>query len=113
MKYSLNKQRATNEYWNGKKALPDEINVLSYVPQMAEFELLGIICTLHGVVNAFDILTGSEPETEKDNDINAVMTAFQMYLSPKMPLSGYSGSSEKRITRPSHIKLTPIDDGHI
>jgi hypothetical protein len=60
-------------------------------------------------VTAFDILTGAEKETEKDKDIDAVMTAFQMYISPKMPLSNYSGS-EKRISKTKEPnKITPID----
>lgn len=109
MKFVLNKQKPVAEYWNGIKALPNEINVLSYIPQMAEFELLSLICTLHGFVNAFDILTGSETGTEKDKDINAIMTAFQMYLYPKMPLSSYSGLSEKRIQTPTNMKLVPVD----
>lgn len=110
MKYSLNKHRQPSEYWNGNRPLPDEINVMSYILHMAEFELLGIICTLHGFVNAFDVLTGADEGTEKDKDINAVMTAFQMYLYPRMPLSSYSGSSEKRIVAlASHMKRKAID----
>jgi len=108
MKFTLNKTRATSEYWNGTQSLPDEINVMSYNQQMAEFELLGIICTLHKFVNVFDVLTGAEEGTEKDKDINAVMTAFQMYLYPKMPLSSYPGSSEKRIQTLPNTKVVPI-----
>lgn len=110
MKFILNKEKSINEYWNGKRTLPDEINVMSYVPQMAEFELLSVISTLHGYVNAFDVLTGADEGTEKDKDINAVMTAFQMYLLPKMPLTGYSGKSDKRIQdTTSSQKIIPID----
>ena len=57
---------------------------------MAEFELLSIICSLHGYITAFDILTGANSDTEKDADISAVMTAFQQYVYPRMPLSNYS-----------------------
>jgi hypothetical protein len=110
MKFTLNKNKPSSEYWNGKRALPDEINVLSYIPQMAEFELLSVVATLHGYVNAFDILTGADNGTEKDTDINAVMTAFQMYLYPKMPLTGYKGQTDKRITEiTSTAKVVPID----
>lgn len=90
MKFILNKNQLPSEYWNGIKSLPDEINVMSYQPQMSEFELLSIICTLHGFVTAFDLLTGSDPNTEKDKDIVSVLTAFQNYIHPKMPLSHYS-----------------------
>jgi hypothetical protein len=108
-KFILSKSKNTNEYWNGKSSLPDEINVLSYHPIISEFELLSLICGLHGYLTAFDILTGADSETEKDKDINAVMTAFQMYLYPKMPLSNYS-SSDKRITPNEQFsKIKPID----
>jgi hypothetical protein len=90
MKFTLHKNQPPSQYWNGLKPLPDEINVISYHPEMSEFELLSIICTLHGFVTAFDILTGSDPDTEKDKDIVSVLTAFQNYLHPKMPLSHYS-----------------------
>jgi hypothetical protein len=62
---------------------------------MAEFELLSIIAALHGYVTAFDILSGADPHSEKDDDITSVMTAFQMYISPKMPLSNYSGKDKR------------------
>jgi hypothetical protein len=75
--------------------LPSEINVLSSHPEMAEFELLSVIATLHGVT-AFDMLVGAGEGTEKDRDINQVMEAFQHYISPKMPLSNYS-QKDKRI----------------
>lgn len=97
MKYTLHTGRHQSNYWNGVKPLPAEINVMSYHPEMSEFELLSIICSLHGYVTALDLLTGSEPNTEKDEDITSVHTAFQMYLYPRMPLSKYNGSSDKRI----------------
>jgi hypothetical protein len=95
-KFKLDKSKNPSEYWNGKSNLPDEINVMSYHATTSELELLSIICTLHGYLTAFDILTGAEEGTEKDNDITSVLTAFQMYIYPKMPLSSYSGS-DKRI----------------
>lgn len=115
MKFILCKSKATIDYWNGTKPLPNEINVLSYSQQMAEFELIGVICTLHGFIHAYDVITGADQRTEKDKDINAIMTAFEMYLYPKMPLSGYSGSSEKRIARGTHItnKVAPVMDDKI
>ena len=79
---------------------------------MAEFELLSIICTLHGFVTAFDILTGAESETEKDADITSVLTAFQHYISPKMPLSHYTGA-DKRTKPLGDKKVTPIDSNGV
>lgn len=108
-KFTLSKSKNTNLYWNGKSSLPDEINVLSYHPIISEFELLSLICGLHGYLTAFDILTGANPETEKDKDINAVMTAFQMYLYPKMPLSNYSSSDKRIIPNEQFSKIKPID----
>jgi hypothetical protein len=96
MKYTLHRHVNPSEYWNGMKPLPDEINVMSYHPQMAEFELLSILCTLHGYPTAYDLLTGSVSDTEKDGDIRSIMTAFQAYLHPKMPPSNYS-ESDKRL----------------
>jgi hypothetical protein len=90
MKFILCKTQSPSDYWNGIKQLPDEINVMSYHPEMSEFELLSIICSLHGFVTAFDLLTGSDPNTEKDKDMISVLTAFQNYIYPKMPLSHYS-----------------------
>ena len=95
MKYTLNKRVNPSDYWNGAKPLPDEINVMSYHSQMAEFELLSILCTLHGCPTAYDLLTGSVPDTAKDNDIRSIMTAFQSYLHPKMPPSNYTESDER------------------
>ena len=113
MKFVLNKTKVVAEYWNGTSGLPDEINVMSYDPIMSEFELLSIVCSLHGYVTAFDILTGANPDTEKDKDINAVLSAFQMYIYPKMPLSKYS-SADKRILNskgitPTHIRKSVFD----
>ena len=108
MKYTLSS--ASSSYWNGTKPLPSEINVLHPHPHIAEFELLSMICTLHGYVTAFDILTGSESETEKDADITAVLTAFQHYLSPKMPLSHYTGDDKRAKSMPeSHRKKVPME----
>jgi len=110
MKYTLNTSKHQSQYWNGLKPLPAEINVMSYHQEMSEFELLSIICSLHGYVTALDLLTGSEPQTEKDDDITAVHTAFQMYLYPRMPLSKYNGSTDKRIKNSDEDKpIVPVD----
>lgn len=95
MKFTLYTKRDSKEYWNGMKELPSEINVIHH-DSMGEFELLMVIATLHGYVTAFDILSGADQNSEKDKDISSVMTAFQMYLFPKMPLSNYNGK-DKRI----------------
>ena len=108
MKYTLSSSPAS--YWNGTKPLPAEINVLHPHPHMAEFELLSMICTLHGYITAFDLLTGSESGTEKDADINSVLSAFQHYLSPKMPLSHYTGDDKRaKIIPESNRKKIPIE----
>lgn len=107
MRFTLHKEKDPTTFWNGQKGLPDEINVLQFHPQMAEFELLSVLCALHGFVTAFDILTGSESGSEKDADINSVMEAFQAYLWPRMPLSHYTGA-EKRM-KPSEKKGQAID----
>jgi hypothetical protein len=110
MKFTLYKGgKQSQEYWNGTKPLPDEINVMSYHIQMAEFELLSILSTLHGYISAFDLLTGSDTNTEKDKDINAVLTAFQMYIHPKMPLSRYTDSEKRMIVSPNIKSYPPID----
>ena len=106
MKFTRNLDKDTS-FWNGVRPLPKEINVLSYHDMMAEFELLSIICTLHGYMTAFDILSGADLETEKDADLTAVLTAFQLYIYPKMPLSNYSGL-DKRNSKHSDKKRTPI-----
>ena len=112
-KFTLNKSKNQRDYWNGKSPLPDEINVMSYDPVISEFELLSLIAALHGYLAAFDVLTGADSDTEKDKDINAVLTAFQMYIYPKMPLSNYS-STDKRI-KPSEAitKVKPIESSKI
>jgi hypothetical protein len=108
-KFTLNKSKNTNEYWNGKSALPDEINVMSYHPIISEFELLSLICGLHGYLTAFDIITGANSDTEKDKDITSVLTAFQMYLYPKMPLSNYSGSDKRINASENPAKVKPVE----
>ena len=108
MKFTLHHQKPTSSYWNGVRPLPADIHVMSYDVSVAEFELLTIICSLHGFVTAFDILTGAEKETEKDKDIDAVMTAFQMYLHPRMPLSNYGGN-DKRMKANAALRSAPID----
>lgn len=109
MKFTLNKEKSPSEYWNGKDMLPNEINVMSYHTVISEFELLSIICALHGYLTAFDIMTGAEGNTEKDKDITSVMTAFQMYIYPKMPVSNYSGSDKRIIVGKDTIRPSPID----
>jgi hypothetical protein len=109
MKFILSKEKKPAEYWNGKDTLPNEINVISYNPIISEFELLSIICAIHGYLTAFDIMTGAEGDTEKDKDINSVMTAFHMYISPKMPLSNYSGSEKRIIKIKEPNKITPVE----
>ena len=94
--------------WNGKTELPDDINVMSYHHVMSEFELLSVICALHGYLTAFDIMTNSDPESEKYNDVQSVMAAFKMYLSPKMPISNYSNSSRVQLINETS-KVTPVD----
>lgn len=108
-KFTLNKTKNTADYWNGKKSLPDEINVMSYDPIISEFELLSLICALHGYLTAFDVLTGANSDTEKDKDITSVLTAFQMYILPKMPLSNYSASDKRIKPNDSNILVKPID----
>jgi|LauGreDrversion4_2_1035121.scaffolds.fasta_scaffold265736_2 hypothetical protein len=85
-----------SQYWNGKRELPDEIQVVSPLLSMAEFQLLGILCSLHGYMSPFDLLTGSESNSEKDRDIIAILTAFQWYIYPRLPLTHYT-VDEKRI----------------
>jgi hypothetical protein len=113
VKFTLNKSKNPRDYWNGKTPLPDEINVMSYDPVISEFELLSLIAALHGYLTAFDVITGADADTEKDKDINSVLSAFQMYIYPKMPLSNYS-SSDKRIT-PSEAKtkVKPVESSKI
>jgi len=97
MKFTLKEINTWNgKTWNGKTPLPNKINVISYDPIMSEFELLSIICALHGYVTAVDILTGANADSEKENDINSVLDAFQMYISPNMPISNYN-NADKRI----------------
>jgi hypothetical protein len=108
-KFTLNKSKNVSEYWNGKKSLPDEINVMSYDPVISEFELLSLICALHGYLTAFDILTGANTDTEKDKDITSVLTAFQMYILPKMPLSSYSSSDKRIKPMDTNVVVKPID----
>jgi hypothetical protein len=104
------RKRGSTEYWNGTRALPDEIHVMSGTHQTAEWELLTHLAVLHGHVTAFDLLTGSEADSEKDKDITSVLTAFQRYVYPRMPLSHYS-STETRLVKkdPSTNKVIPVD----
>lgn len=97
------------DYWNGMKPLPAEINVVSHSQHMAECELLSILSVLHGHLTPFDILTGSNPDTEKDKDITAVLTAFQHYMAPKMPLSHYTDSDKRIVPKAAAKKVVPID----
>jgi hypothetical protein len=108
MKFVLNKSKSV-EGWNGTSVLPNEINVMSYHPIMSEFELLSIICSLHGHLTAFDILTGADMNTEKDRDINVVLNAFQMYIYPKMPLSKYTSTDKRIDNMKDNFKQMAID----
>lgn len=93
MKFTLHKGRqAPAEYWNGRQPLPDELHVISPVVTLSEFELLTLLCTLHGWLTPFDLLTGAEPDTEKDRDMVAILTALQWYVYPRMPLTRYTGA---------------------
>jgi len=83
--------------WNGIKPLPAEINTVQQQQDLAEFELLAVLATLHGV-SAFDIMTGAIEGSEKDGHINEVLDAFQSYTAPKMPLSYYT-NKDKRIAK--------------
>jgi len=106
--------RKHNTGWNGLKALPEEINVIHSDPHHAELELLTILCLLHGHVTAFDLLMGSDPDTEKDKDIAAVLTAFQQFIAPKMPLSHYTGSEKRMVALfASDKKVKAIDSMNI
>jgi hypothetical protein len=107
MKFTLSKDKQPSSYWNGIKPLPDTIHVISSIPHVAELELLTTICTLHGYVTAFDILTGAETNTEKDVDLNSVLSALQQYIFPKMPLSHYTGTDKRSV--PASIKQKPMD----
>lgn len=107
MKFVLSKDKLPASYWNGIKPLPDTIYVISPNPHVAELELLTTICTLHGHVAAFDILTGAEPNTEKDADLNSVLIAVQQYVFPKMPLSYYTSADKRSV--PASIKQKPMD----
>jgi hypothetical protein len=107
MKYTLATDKTPSSYWNGEKPLPSTIHVISHSIHVAELELLTILCTLHGKVSAFDMLTGAEPATEKDADLNSILTALQQYVYPKMPLSNYT-ESDRRVV-PQSIKKKPMD----
>jgi hypothetical protein len=98
MKFVLTKNKqSVSDYWNGRQGLPDEIHVPSPVLGMAEFQLLGLLCSLHGHLTAYDLLLGADSGTDKDRDMMAVLTAFQWYIYPRMPLSHYSESGTRRL----------------
>jgi len=101
MKYVLRKSPPT---WNGQRELPQEIHTLQGAGRLGEFELLGAICGLHGYVCAMDVLTGAEKGTEKDADLDAVLSAFQAYLAPHLPLSMYT-EEDARIR--AHVRSVP------
>ena len=107
MKYTLATDKMPSSYWNGDKPLPSTIHVISHSIHVAELELLTMLCSLHGKVTAFDILTGAEPATEKDADLNSVLTALQQYVCPKMPLSNYTESDCRVVPQP--MKQKPVD----
>jgi len=107
MKYTLATDKPSSSYWNGEKTLPPTIHVISHSIHTAELELLTILCTLHGKVTAFDILTGAESGSEKDADLNSVLTALQQYIYPKMPLSNYTASDTRVVPQP--MKQKPME----
>lgn len=93
MKFTLYTTRQLpTEYWNGKQTLPSEIHVASHGIGLAEFQLLALLCGLHGKISPYDLLTGCESDTEKDKDLIAILTAFQWYVYPRMPLSSYTST---------------------
>ena len=101
MKFILHRVRQDpSQYWNGRQALPEELTVQSASLPLAEFQLLALLCALHGGMSPYDILTGSEPDTEKDKDIIAILTAFQWYVYPRMPLTAYTVRG-KRVGEPA------------
>jgi hypothetical protein len=91
MKFVRSKQTG----WHGNTELPQEINTVQNQQNLAEFELLSVIATLHGI-SAFDMLTGATEESEKDRDISEVLDAFQAYIIPKMPLSNYNNKEKRK-----------------
>ena len=93
MKYTLDQRVPSQTFWNGATALPLAITVLHSLPQMAEFELLSILCTLHGHVTAYDILTVQIQGRTRTR------TLFR-FLSPFKPIS--------ILPCPSRIILQPI-----
>jgi hypothetical protein len=97
MKFLLYRSQQTpSEYWNGRQALPDELSVQSPTHGLGEFQLLALLCSLHGGMSPYDLLTGSEPDTEKDRDMIAILTAFQWYVYPRMPLTAYTASGKRK-----------------
>lgn len=96
MRFTLYRIRQPpSEYWNGKQQLPDELHVTSPTISIAEFQLIALLCSLHGWITPYDLLTGTDENTEKDRDIVAILTAFQWYVYPRMPLAGYSASGKR------------------
>jgi hypothetical protein len=96
MKFQLHRlQQDPSQYWNGRQALPDELTVQNPSLRMAEFQLLTLVCSLHGGMSPYDLLTGSEQDTEKDRDMIAILTALQWYVYPRMPLTAYSPSGRR------------------
>jgi hypothetical protein len=95
-------------FWNGKTALPDEINVIARTDNRyrAELELLSTLCSLHGYVTAFDLLSGTADSTEKDKDITAILIALRLYVHPKIPLTNYSNDDTRLKT--GVFALTPV-----
>jgi hypothetical protein len=92
MKYTLSGPTK----WNGQQPLPQEIYTHQPTALLSEFELLGILCGLHGHVSAMDVMTGAEQGTEKDADLDVILTTFQAYCLPRMPLMMYD-KNDRRI----------------
>lgn len=90
MKFTRHGHTEPATYWTGIRPLPAEINVISHDLVMAEWELLTIIGMLHGRVSPYDIMTGADQGTEKDDDITSILNAFHNYVHPRMPISRYT-----------------------
>ena len=99
MKFTLKRDKLNANTWNGISPLPDTISVISPTIGRAEFELLAIICAIHGHVTAYDLISGANTNSEKDNDITSIMSAFECYIHPNLPLSNYT-YKDKRIKEP-------------
>lgn len=99
MRFTLTTSTAA---WNGIRPLPTDIHTVVSEPlRLAELELLATLCGLHGHLSALDLLTGADEQTPKDDDLNALLAAFQAYIGPhRMPLSGYTADGARHGSKP-------------